>query len=153
MGKEVTPPVDPSRYDRTYFLTSCEGYTEFVDSEGANLSRRLKQAFEVAEVAPGMTVLDVGCGRGEVMRRCADLGARACGIDYAPVAVQMAHGLGSTSAVDPSQLFGIFQADAKRVPFSDGVFDRVLMFDLVEHLWPWELKQAIAEAKRVLRPD
>ncbi|MCJ7737506.1 MAG: class I SAM-dependent methyltransferase, partial [Anaerolineae bacterium] len=143
----------PSRYDRTYFLTSCEGYTEFVDSEGANLSRRLKQAFEVAEVAPGMTVLDVGCGRGEVMRRCADLGARAYGIDYAPVAVQMAHGLGLSSAVDTSQLFDIFQADAKRVPFSDGVFDRVLMFDIVEHLWPWELKQAIAEAKRVLRPD
>ncbi len=72
----------------------------------------------------GLKVLDVGCGRGEVMRRCADLGARAYGIDYAPVAVQMAHGLGLTSAVDPSQLFGVFQADAKRVPFSDGVFDR-----------------------------
>ena len=153
MGKGVAPPVDPDRYDQTYFLTSCEGYTEFIDSEGANLSRRLKQAFEVAEVAPGMTVLDVGCGRGEVMRRCADLGARAYGIDYAPVAVQMAHELGATCEGDPSQLIAIFQADAKRVPFTNCVFDRVLMFDLVEHLWPWELERAITEAKRVLRPD
>lgn len=153
MGKEVTPPVDPNRYDQIYFLTSCEGYAEFINSEGANLSRRLKQAFDVAEIAPGMAVLDVGCGRGEVMRRCADLGAHAYGIDYAPVAVRMARELRSTSEEHLSRPFGIFQADAKCVPFSDHVFDRVLMFDLVEHLWPWELEQAIAEAKRVLRPD
>jgi len=151
-GKEVTPPVDPSRYDQTYFLTSCEGYAEFIDSEGANLSRRLKQAFEVAEVTPGMVVLDVGCGRGEIMRHCADLGVRAYGIDYAPVAVRMARQLMTTCERGEAQRIGVFRADAKQVPFVDGVFDRVLMFDLVEHLHSWELDRAIAEAKRVLRP-
>ena len=44
----------------------------------------------------------------------------------------------------------VYQANAKRLPFPDAFFDRVLMFDLVEHLRPWELDQALAEARRVL---
>jgi SAM-dependent methyltransferase len=88
-----------------------------------------------------MRVLDVGCGRGEILRRCADVGVKAYGVDYAPVAVQMAREAGA-----------VCQADAKRLPFPPLFFDRVLMFDLVEHLHPWELDRALAEARRVLRP-
>jgi SAM-dependent methyltransferase len=135
-------PTRPERYDEAYFLSSCEGYAEFVASEGTHLSRRLSQAFEVAEIVPGMRVLDVGCGRGEILRRCVQLGAQAHGVDYASVAVRMARETGC-----------VYQADAKRLPFLDAYFDRVLMFDLVEHLHPWELDQALAEARRVLRPD
>jgi SAM-dependent methyltransferase len=47
---------------------------------------------------------------------------------------------------------GLCRADAKALPFPDGCFDRVLMFDLVEHLHPWELERALAHARRVLRP-
>jgi len=135
-------PVRPERYDEAYFLNSCEGYEEFIASEGAHLSRRLSQSFEIAEVEPGMQVLDVGCGRGEILRHCADMGVQAYGVDYAPVAVQMAQEAGA-----------VYQADAKRLPFPSLFFDRVLMFDLVEHLHPWELGQALAEARRVLRSD
>jgi SAM-dependent methyltransferase len=133
-------PVRPERYDEAYFLNSCEGYEEFIVSEGAHLSRRLSQSFETAEVESGMRVLDVGCGRGEILRHCAGVGVKAYGIDYAPVAVQMARETGP-----------VYQADAKRLPFPAHFFDRVLMFDLVEHLHPWELDQALAEARRVLR--
>jgi SAM-dependent methyltransferase len=135
-------PVRPERYDEAYFLNSCEGYEEFIVSEGAHLSRRLSQSFEMAEVEPGMRVLDVGCGRGEILRHCANLGVRACGIDYAPIAVQIAREAGA-----------VCQADAKRLPFPGLFFDRVLMFDLVEHLYPWELDRALAEARRVLRRE
>ena len=147
---ERIQPVRPERYDEVYFLASCEGYTEFIASEGAHLSRRLRQAFGVAEVAPGMRVLDVGCGRGEILRRCAGLGARAYGVDYAPVAARMALKL---AAVEEQEALGVYQADAKGLPFPAAFFDRVLMFDLVEHLHPWELDRALAEARRVLRSD
>jgi SAM-dependent methyltransferase len=139
---ERLEPVCPERYDEAYFLGACEGYEEFIASEGVHLSRRLHQAFAVADVAPGMRVLDVGCGRGEIVRHCTGLGAYACGVDYAPVALQMARSAGD-----------VFQANAKRLPFPSSFFDRVLMFDLVEHLHPWELDEALAEARRVLRWD
>ena len=152
MGIERIQPVRPERYDEAYFLGSCEGYVEFIAGEGAHLSRRLSQAFEVAEVSSGMQVLDIGCGRGEILRHCARLGAQAYGVDYAPVALRMERGL--VAAGEETQgVEGIYQANAKWLPFPAASFDRVLMFDLVEHLHPWELDQALGEARRVLRPD
>ncbi len=146
------PSVSPDQYDETYFLNACEGYEEFIASEGTHLSRRLNQAFEVADVASGMRVLDIGCGRGEVLWHCAQRGAQAYGIDYAPVAVQMAR-KATLSDSELKSAVAVYLADAKVLPFPDRSFDRALMFDLVEHLHPWELDQALAETKRILRPD
>jgi SAM-dependent methyltransferase len=152
LGNEKSQPVRPDLYDEAYFLGSCEGYAEFITSEGAYLSRRLRQACEVAQVRPGMQVLDVGCGRGETLRHCAGLGVRVYGVDYAAVAARMAQRLVETGE-EMGGVAGVSMADAKRLPFPAASFDRVLMFDLVEHLRPWELNQALAEARRVLRPD
>jgi SAM-dependent methyltransferase len=152
LRSEKSQSVRPELYDEVYFLSSCEGYEEFITSEGAYLSRRLSQALEAAEIAPGMRVLDVGCGRGEILQHCAELGAQAYGMDYALVAAQMAQRL-ATSDGEQGNAAYVCLADAKQLPFSATSFDRVLMFDLVEHLHPWELDQALAEARRVLRPD
>jgi ubiquinone/menaquinone biosynthesis C-methylase UbiE len=142
-----------SLYTEEYFRTACEGYDEFNASEGEQLSRRLAAAFELAEVTPGMAILDVGCGRGEILRHCAQLGANAYGIDYAAVAVNMSQRvIEPLAGVTPGQT-AVGQADAKALPFATGSFDRVLMFDVVEHLYPWELHQAMLEVRRVLKPE
>jgi ubiquinone/menaquinone biosynthesis C-methylase UbiE len=149
-------PVSPHLYTEEYFLSACEGYDEFIASEGEHLSRRLKASFEIAAIEPGMKILDIGCGRGEIMRHCAELGAEAYGFDYAPVAVRMTQDLIKTvSDKLPGQgsLISAVQADAKYIPYASGQFDRVLMFDVVEHLHPWELHTALLEARRVLKPN
>lgn len=150
-SEERLPRVDPHLYDEAYFLHACEGYAEFASTEGAALSRRLAAAWEIAGIVPGMTILDIGCGRGEILRHVAALGARAFGVDYAPVAVRMSRRVGDTA---PAEQFpvGVYQADAKRLPFPAACFERVLMLDIVEHLFPPELERALAEAYRVLRP-
>ncbi len=146
-------PVPSTLYTEEYFRTACEGYDEFNASEGEHLSRRLAAAFELAEVTPGMQVLDVGCGRGEILRHCAQLGADAYGIDYAAVAVQMSQGvIQPLKDITPGRT-AVAQADAKKLPFPTAYFDRVLMFDVVEHLHPWELHQAMLEVHRVLKPE
>lgn len=152
MRIEQSQPVCPDQYDEEYFLNACEGYAEFVASEGGLLSRRLGQAFEVATVTPGMRVLDVGCGRGEILHHCAQLGARAYGVDYAPAALRIARRIAAADE-ETRGTVGMVQANARQLPLPADSFDRVLMFDLVEHLHPWELDQALAEARRVLRPD
>ncbi len=145
--------LPPDLYTEEYFLHACEGYEEFSESQGERLSRRLSAAFAVAAVTPGLKVLDVGCGRGEILRHCARLGADAYGIDYAPVALDMASKVVADERQSPGKT-GVAQADAKILPFPTGHFDRVLMFDVVEHLFPWELDLCLAEVKRVLRsPD
>lgn len=155
MANDKTLPSLPSNlYTEEYFLTACEGYEEWLVSEGEHLSRRLASAFALAGVRPGMRVLDVGCGRGEIIRHCAGLGADAYGIDYAEVAVQMTRDLiQEEGARNPPGRMGVARSDAKRLPFPLHFFDRVLMFDIVEHLYPWELHAALLDVRRVLKPD
>jgi ubiquinone/menaquinone biosynthesis C-methylase UbiE len=145
------PSLPPELYTEEYFLNACEGYEEFAESHGDRLSRRLGAAFAVAKVQAGMKVLDVGCGRGEILRHCARLGADAYGIDYAPVALELASRIVAGERAAPGKM-GVAQSDAKRLPFPEAYFDRVLMFDVVEHLYPWELEQSLAEIRRVLKP-
>ncbi len=153
MEKQKTRASVPSNlYTKEYFLTACEGYDEFLATEGENLSRRLNAAFALAAVEPGMKVLDVGCGRGEILRHCARLGADAFGIDYAVVAVQLSADVIHNTTGAPGKT-GVAQSDAKKLPFPTAYFDRVLMFDVVEHLYPWELHEALLEIHRVLKPD
>lgn len=153
MEKHRTKESVPSTlYTEEYFLTACEGYDEFIATEGEHLSRRLNAAFELAAVERGMKVLDVGCGRGEILRHCAGLGADAYGIDYAVVAVQMSQDIVADVAHAPGKT-GVAQADAKKLPFPTAYFDRVLMFDVVEHLYPWELHEALIEINRVMKPN
>jgi cyclopropane fatty-acyl-phospholipid synthase-like methyltransferase len=148
------PSLPSDLYTEEYFLTACEGYEEWIDSEGKHLSRRLSSAFELATVEPGMLVLDVGCGRGEIVRHCARLGADVFGIDYADVAVRMTRRLIDGEIVHPLPgKMSVARSDAKQLPFSDGLFDRVLMFDVVEHLYPWELHRALVDIRRVMKPD
>ena len=148
-----------SLYTEEYFLTACEGYDVFIESEGAHLSRRLRDAFALADVRPGMRLLDVGCGRGEILRHCMRLGVEAHGMDYAVAAARMSREVVAAeverAAAEGAPLAsrpGVLQADAKTLPFPSAYFDRVLMFDVVEHLFPWELHQAYLEIARVLKP-
>jgi len=145
-----------SLYDEEYFLTACEGYDVFLESEGRHLSRRLEDAFAMARVKPGMRLLDIGCGRGEILRHCMRLDIEAYGVDYAKVAALMTqaainqeHG----SLVESEIPSGVGQADAKYLPFAANTFDRVLLFDVVEHLYPWELQKALQDISRVLHEE
>ncbi|MBI5960192.1 MAG: class I SAM-dependent methyltransferase [Chloroflexi bacterium] len=151
-GKQPAP-VAQELYTEDYFLSACEGYEDFLSSDGENLSRRLKAAFELAVVEPGMKVLDVACGRGEIVRHCARLGADAYGFDYAQAAIRLAHDVLARGQDENSGATGLVRADAKFFPFPDQTFDRVLMFDIVEHLHPWEMHASLLEVRRVLKDD
>ncbi len=149
MPEQHTESVPAVLYDEDYFLNACEGYAEFASGEGEYLSHRLAEALAVTGIAPGMTVLDVGCGRGEILRHVHRLGGRAFGVDYAPVAVQMSR---EVADYEQGGAIGVYQANAQQLPFFADTFDRILMLDIVEHLYPEELERALDESFRVLKP-
>ncbi|MCB8983243.1 MAG: class I SAM-dependent methyltransferase [Ardenticatenaceae bacterium] len=161
MDDQNNKSLPSTLYTEEYFLTACEGYDVFIESEGVQLSRRLKDSFAMAEVTADMRILDVGCGRGEILRHCMEMGIEAYGIDYADAATGMSQDVidaertkMAEAGQDPARVkAGVCRSDAKYLPFPSGYFDRVLMFDVVEHLYPWELHAAMLEVRRVLKDD
>jgi len=149
----TTQPVRSAVYTREYFTRCCQGYEEFSAMRGRVLPLRLHIPLELADIRPGMQVVDVGCGRGELILHCARCGAQVWGLDYAREAVHLAHeSLTSIASPAVQANLGIQQGDAQYLPFSDASVDAVFMLDVVEHLLPDELGPALDEVWRILRP-
>jgi len=151
-GPPASESVAPDAYDNRYFFASCEGYKEFRESAGRKLSSRFQKALRFAKIRPGERVLDVGCGRGEMVLHAAMLGADAVGIDYAEEAVRIAAESLATAPDDIRGRAHVRVMNARALAFEDGSFDVALMSDIVEHLYPPELAEALRETWRVLRP-
>ncbi|MBI4347044.1 MAG: class I SAM-dependent methyltransferase [Elusimicrobia bacterium] len=136
-------PVASERYTEEYFLGRCGG-TEFFDRYGARvLKPTLAYSLARAGLKPGMRVLDLGCGRGELLFQARGAGARGVGTDYAPPALKLAAKVSGCP---------VACCDAKALPFADAVFDRVFFIGVVDHLHDWELERCFAELARVLAP-
>jgi ubiquinone/menaquinone biosynthesis C-methylase UbiE len=138
--------LPPHIYDREYFLSNtCEGADEF--HEGKGLSALKARQVAKLRPGPGVRVLDLGCGRGEVLLACAQRGAAVAGIDYAEAAVEITRE--TLAGVAGAE---IVQGDVTRLPWPDGAFDRVLSGDVIEHLHPDDGEAMLREAHRVLAP-
>lgn len=134
-------------YNQDYYLTNCDGFEVFSNTQGAELPDRLSYAWQISNIQSGMTLLDVGFGRGEIFYRGHQAQTAVFGVDYSDAAVKIGQIL-----IQQHQLSGtLIQADATAIPFTDNYFDRVLMLDVVEHLYPWELQQSYQEIWRVLK--
>lgn len=81
--------------------------------------------------------LDVSCGRGEMLTAAADMG------------FDLVHG----TEIVPQLIDGarVVHAEVHALPFSDGSFDVVTMFDVIEHLIPGDDERACREMARVAR--
>lgn len=129
--------------------------TWFIRLLDATRSRMLRAAtadpthfFAHLDLAPGVSVLQVGAGTGDFDRLIADLvrpGGHVVGIDYSQSMVDEAtarsEGLGLPIEFQ--------QADAHDLPFADASFDRCLATQVFQHL-PGP-KRALAEMVRVAR--
>jgi SAM-dependent methyltransferase len=105
----------------------------------------LKLRYLLADLAPVHgRVLDVGCGAGSVAkavkRERDDLDVLACDVSRSALAAAGA----APGGVE------FRQAQAEKLPFHDGEFDFVWIFDVLEHVESPE--QVLAEVARVLRP-
>jgi 2-polyprenyl-3-methyl-5-hydroxy-6-metoxy-1,4-benzoquinol methylase len=142
--------VDPAVYTEHYYTTSCDGHEDFTRAGGRRVGPRFRKALALAGDLRGARVLDAGCGRGELVVQAALRGAQAWGIDYAEAAVEIASDAIAHAGI--STRAHVQRGDLMALEFADGSFDVAFMMDVVEHLYPDELTQALGELRRVLRP-
>jgi SAM-dependent methyltransferase len=108
----------------------------------------IRPAFELLGNVQGKRILDYGCGHGMAGVVLAAQGAKITAFDLSGGYV---HEAVARAAVNvPTGYFQAVQAVGERLPFADGVFDRIWGHAILHHL---ELHMAAAELRRVLQPE
>jgi SAM-dependent methyltransferase len=96
---------------------------------------------DLAGIAPGQRVLDVGCGNGNYLRVAHQRGVDLVGCDLSVGMLRAARPHGRR----------LVNGDAARLPFPDAAFDVVLAPHMLYHL-P-DIAAGVRELRRVLRPE
>ena len=111
-----------------------------------------EQAADLAAIQPGQSVLDVGCGTGELTQRAharAGASGLVCGIDPSAEMIAVARRKAARAGIGIDYRIAAIEA----LPYPDASFDRVLSSLMMHHL-PGDLKSlGLAEVRRVLKPD
>lgn len=102
----------------------------------------------VGDDLSSFTVLDVGCGRGELVAELRRLGARAFGIEIDPRFVDSGKLLEQHYS-DSFPILSVIGSEGKSL-FPDGFFDLVVSDQVLEHVA--NLRSVATEIGRVLRP-
>jgi acetyltransferase-like isoleucine patch superfamily enzyme/ubiquinone/menaquinone biosynthesis C-methylase UbiE len=89
-------------------------------------------------------VLDVGCGEGYITNHLSQYCQRIIGIDYSLEAIKTA-----------SDLYDLdfFQMNVTNLEFDDELFDKIICFELIEHLTHIQAQKTLMEIYRVLKKD
>lgn len=114
---------------------------------------------ELAPVAgrylpPGGRALEVGCGYGRNLVALASLeAALLVGCDPSPAQLRRARERLAPLAPAQRGRVGLARQEPFRLPFREGAFDLVVLWQVLEHVGPRRAKaRVLAEAVRVLRP-
>jgi SAM-dependent methyltransferase len=98
-----------------------------------------------SRLARGKRVLDAGCGAGYGSAELAGAAHSVVGVDRAPEAIEFAR---AHYALDN---LSFEEASCEALPHSDGSFELVVAFEVIEHLENW--RGFLLEARRVLAPN
>jgi len=139
-------------YDQDYYAHMAPGnWSVFIHSKGRALLDCRIRALELVRVKPGMRLLDLGCGRGELVMYCGAHGIDAYGVDYSETALKL--GISCYPFFSQAELANIhlLRADVSKLPFPDNYFDRVMSWAVAEHLYQHQLESCLVEVYRVLK--
>jgi 1,2-diacylglycerol 3-alpha-glucosyltransferase len=126
-------------YDEYYLenmLGGPEEVTLFKKSRGKELYPRIARILTACELSPSDRLLDIGCGRGELAYQAAKRVKSALGIDYSDDAVRYANRLLSSTGNAKAIKLDVLDLDKLT---KEGRFDIIVMADVFEHLYDWEL--------------
>ena len=102
---------------------------------------RLRALIDALMPGPGRRLLELGCGKGRFAARLRERGAEVFGLDLSAAMLG-----GAPTAWDR------VRASARRLPIAPVSIDGIFAVEVFQHLTPRGIDEAIAEARRVLRP-
>ena len=143
-------------YDRQYYerhVGSHELAELYFTSLGLAPTPFTDPPLRLANITPEDRVLDVGCGRGEIVFQAAAKGATATGVDFSDAAIEIATETRGKHSPEIRDRVTFIEGNAESLPFQDRSFTKAFLLDVVEHLERHELLRVLREIARVLRDD
>lgn len=143
-------------YDAEYFLNRVDGFDRFDQFDGTppTLFDRARRNFELLSLEAGEYLLDIGCGRGEVVITAGLAGVHAIGCDFSPAALDLANAklreIECRLKKSADVLF--VRSSATEVEFVENSFDKVLLSEFIEHLSKREAAIVLRRVYRWLKP-
>jgi glycosyltransferase involved in cell wall biosynthesis/ubiquinone/menaquinone biosynthesis C-methylase UbiE len=148
--KLLNKAIPPNIYNYKYFDIHHKKENENLKLEREN---KLNRAVNLLDLKPGMKVLDIGCGNGELSEIIAGKGCYVWGIDYSSDAVNLSKKRSEELPKDLSKKMKFIEMDATSLDFSDNYFDRIICVDVIEHIYSDTLSLLISEIKRVIKSE
>lgn len=145
--------IPPSVYTKEYYLRNCFGFEEFNKHFGKKIPEKSKKLFKFISIEKGYKILDIGCGRGDIVFYLASLGTKAFGIDYSKAAINLANMARKKHNKKIQNNTSFLLDNAKNLNFPDNSFDIIITVDVFEHLYPEELELVMKEISRVLKNE
>jgi SAM-dependent methyltransferase len=140
--------------DYLYFFAAPDDRTEFashgpvVPGAGPPGEAAAELAWRLLDIRPGMSVLDLACGPGDLANRLAAGGCRVTGLDSSEVFLDRARAGAAAAGVDVEYVAG----DMRQLPWT-GRFDRVVNWSTAFGYFDDASNRAVLdEIVRVLRP-
>lgn len=140
--------------DYLYFFAAYGDHREFAEHgpvvPGADFPGEAvaELAWRLLDLRPGMSVLDLACGHGDLANRLAARGCRVTGLDSSAVFLDRARADAAAAGVSAEYVAG----DMRQIPWT-GRFDRVVSWSTAFGYFDDAVNRAVLDGiARVLRP-
>jgi uridylate kinase len=138
--------IDASFYDREYYTGKKGAYRiagfDTVFGRVVHALSNFYRALLIRVFLNPKNCLDIGCGKGRLVKYLRMMGVEAYGVELSKHALEMA---------DPAVKSYLRQGSITDLPYDTGEFDVVVSFDVMEHIERIKIRKAVEESIRVSR--
>ena len=146
-------PVDEDQLMKSQMEKMVSAYDSYMKKMTFGREHLLREeTVRLAQVVPGNSVLEVGCGTGTLTlaaKRQAGPTGKVCGIDIIPGMIEVSQHKAAQAKEDITFQLGCID----NIPFPENQFDVVLCSFMIFHMSETTRRKGITEIHRVLKPQ
>jgi cyclopropane fatty-acyl-phospholipid synthase-like methyltransferase len=150
MSKKETLSKDVRHlYTESYFMENATGHDEFKSFNGKfeKLIDKFRMVISYLDLNKSTRLLDIGCGRGELVIYHALNGGEATGVDFSDEAIKLAKSKASELNAGCKFQLSSFEKIDEEIKY-----DRIVSIDFIEHISVEEGKAFFKKCYNLLNP-